>query len=334
MSFVALTLEGEDMLTADDSAVTGLLTAGSVPVDLVSAVPFPIDRAIKILPQAELTLLAPEDYVPAATGGLTIFDGYLPPQLPSGTALILPSLESDPVGTPSLVVRRTVQIPPNALAYPVQDEPLLADIDFSGVRWGEVAVLDSIPPGYDPLLTVSDSGGINRPVLLRGSEGNTQVLVLLADLSEGNFTRHPAFPLLMNNIVNNINRAPLPLSQPAGMDLKLPPASQLQSVEVTLPSGETSGRLMTWSPDYADTTLPGAYQLALEMPDGRMLTQIVGVNAGDPVESDLEPQAWVKDISEEAASVIDSDTRVLDLVPYLILLGCLTLIGEAVLSWR
>jgi hypothetical protein len=334
--YLALALDGEDVLPVDDRAVIGLAAIGSVGVDLVADAFFPLDRAVAVLPQVRLTRIEPEDYVPGISGGLTIFRGFLPDSLPGGTALILPP-PIPAIGNPDLThlgYGGTVSIPANGITQMLQGEALLQAIDFSGVRWEKVRVLDSIPEGYEILLSVVDAEGVSRPILLRGREGNTRILLLLADLTAGNFSGHPAFPLLINQIVAGVDQVALPAALPLGSAIVLPAAAQLESLEIKFPTGGSTDRLTDWPETYTDTTAPGVYEFALELPDGRILSQVVGLNAGSPLESDLTPQAWSVEAREAAPPPPVEEDRLLDLSPWLLALGILVLLGEAVVAWR
>jgi hypothetical protein len=334
--YIQLTLEGSDALPADDQAVFGLTGSGTSAVDLVAEKPFPLDRAVGVIPEVQLTQIPPESYGPGGSGGLTIFRDFIPIQLPAGTTLILPP-PVEAIENPDLRHLGAwdfASIPANAVTQTVRDEPLLMDLDFGGVRWERVILLQSLPEGYEVLLSVADRTGVSRPVLLRGREGSTTVLMLLADLSAGNFVGHPAFPLLIHHMVESVNQAALPGALSLGSGLGLPGPSQAQSLTLTPPMGEPTGRLLEWPEVYTETTHPGVYRLSLELPDGQVVSQVVGINAGDPIESGLSPAGWAADVESESLDVDEETGRILDLAPWLLALGILALLGEAVLSWR
>ncbi len=334
--FVRLFLEGSDGLPADDHAVFGLGSSGTVAVDLVADTPFPLDRAVGVIPSVRFSLIPPEAYSAGGSAGLTIFRTFLPAQLPAGLALVFPP-QVESIGNPDLRHLGAwdyASIPANAVTQTVWEERLLVDVDFSGVRWERLVLLESLPQGYEVLLSVADQTGVSRPILLRGREGSTTVLLLLADLTAGNFAGHPAFPLLIHHIVESANQASLPGALKLGSRLTLPGPAQVESLTVIPPSGVSTGRLLEWPEIYSETVAPGAYHFSLELPDGQIVSQVVGLNAGDPVESSLSSSTWIATAESKPTEALDGEGQILDLTPWLLALGLLVLLGEAVLSWR
>jgi hypothetical protein len=139
--------------------------------------------------------------------------------------------------------------------------------------------------------------------------------------------------LLINNIIESVRRAPLPTTLLTGQTLSLPPAGEYHAIHMTLP-GSTQSVDITGTDLWTQTLQPGAYQLALEDLAGRQITQIVGVNAGDEIESDLAPRDWV--LSTSTAPSVDTvaAAQPFDLLPWLLGLAGLCLFLEAILAWR
>jgi len=326
-------LTGGDALPEDDTATTGLAVGSKARVTLVADQPAPLQQAVDAAQAADLQVVKPADYSPVALADLTIFRGALPATWPEGTVLLVePTSAPQDSPTQAFVVQDKTDIPVDAPVQ-VKDDALLSGIDFSGVRWGSAWKLAAMPEGFETLVAASDTQGQTVPLLLSGQTRGTHILLLLADLNSGNLTRHPAFPLLINNIIESVRRAPLPTTLLTGQTLSLPPAGEYHAIHMTLP-GSTQSVDITGTDLWTQTLQPGAYQLALEDLAGRQITQIVGVNAGDEIESDLAPRDWV--LSTSTAPSVDTvaAAQPFDLLPWLLGLAGLCLFLEAILAWR
>jgi hypothetical protein len=347
-SSLSASLSGGDDLPEDDAAVIGLQPGGKVRVALVAEDPAPFEQALRAVPEVDLQVISPQDYTPEEDGharDLTIFRGYLPPAWPQGPVLVAEPPEQAGSGADSnLQVRGTAPLPSNApLQFPASD-PLLAEVDFSGVRWSQVLTLSAIPGGFVALLQAGDV-----PILLRGEFQNqgsspTQAWVLLADLQRGNFTKHPAFPIMMAKFALEANQSPLPASIQAGDPLRLPPPGAAQSLQVIPPDGSPAGFQQEWPSVWNETLDPGLYRVILEGAGGQSSETIVGVQAGDASESDLRPRSWTQaalgsensapTASPPAAMDPSAGKRPLDLLPWLMAAALVIMLVEAALAWR
>jgi Ca-activated chloride channel family protein len=350
-------LSGGDTLSEDDAATIGLSSTGKARVTLVSTAPYPLKQALAAAASAETPeIVLPADYSPAGQVDLTVFRGALPVAWPDGTVLLVEPTQA-PENSPALawVTQEKFPIPANALLEVKNGEPLLAGLDFGGVRWGEAWKLAALPSGFEVLLAASDAQGQSVPLLVRGWSGGTRILALLVDLKAGNFSKHPAFPLLINNLVESVRRAPLAVTIRTGQLLILPPAGEYRSVRIIPPeasyssgnseasiAGKSEAFSGTWPAVWAQTLEPGGYRLELEDMAGRQLVQVVGVNAGDETESDLSPRTWVSAQASRAAAgsavhpggISTGVQEPLNLAPWLAGLAGLLLLLEAGLAWR
>src|SRR5690606_2928231 len=122
-----------------------------------------------------------------------------------------------------------------------------------------------------------------------------------------NFTRHPAFPVLVANLVFAPGQGLLPETLYTGQPLPLPAEAQAPLLRLT-PAGAgstvtgaqsvtfNSGRPARWD----DTLQPGVYTLTIDGLPGGPVTQQVGVNAGAAVESDLQARPWTGSVQGDA----------------------------------
>ncbi len=320
-SHATVVLEGGDALSQDDAASIGLTRPDSLRVALVSESPDPLVRAIQASPNVDLTVLRPEEYVPGSAYDLVVFRGYLPPRWPGGSVLVFEPPAGSPIlASQGLTAIRTLPVP--------RPDPLLADIDFSGVRWTQAWEIDPLPPGLEPVYTAGD-----LPLIARGQVGLTRLSLLLPDLNSGNFTRHPAFPVLMANALMLAADTSLPAQIRSGQPLPLPAGQRYPSIRVQTPDGEPIRFAVPRPADWRSTLLPGPYHLELTDLNGASTTFTVGVNAGDPEESNLLLQSPLPG-SAGPFTPGTSQQQDLSLQPWLLALAALLMIMEAWFAWR
>ena len=318
---VSVLLEGQDALPADDQASLGQSRPGALRVALVSDNPDPVDRAIQVAPNTELTYIQPADYIPGSPFDLVVFRGYLPPRWPGGAVLILePPADSELLGPAALRTITSVPVP--------RPDPILTDVDFSGVRWSEVWDLNELPDGMEPILL---SAG--RPLIARGRIGLTQVSLLLPDLESGNFTRHPAFPVLVANIVSAAGDGTLSGRIAVGSALELPDAAVVPRIVIAPPEGRAVELDGNRAPAWAGTSLPGLYLLTMTDLNGAMTEAYIGVNSGDLSESDLNLRADLQPSVEPAGTSVTEQVDV-SLQPWFLAAALVLLFLEGYLAWR
>jgi hypothetical protein len=271
-----------------------------------------------------LRILPPKDYLPGMAFDLFVFQGWLPEAWPPGVVVVI-----EPPKDSSLLPVRGLE---NVRSLPVPaTDPLLADVDFSGVRWSKVWALEALPEGFESLLQAD-----RLSLLARGRAGFSQVYLLLPDLRSGNLTRHPTFPVLLANLVQSVGKVTLPTSLPAGEALPLPPPEGYPRLRILPPTGEAVTLAANRPAVWPDTLEPGIYRLDLTDLDGRVHSVAVGVNAGDAIESAIGPQAWTAGPADGTltASAPVETVRTVNLMPWLVGLAVLFLILEARLAWR
>src|SRR5690606_21230616 len=136
-------------------------------------------------------------------------------------------------------------------------------VDLGGVRWGQATVLEPVPDDFEPLLQAG-----TMPLLLRGVRRGGAVFLLLADLESGNLARHPAFPVLVANLVPGATRDGPPPPPNTGAPLPLPAAAAFPQVRLALPGGETVLFNEQRPVAFMQTLEPGLYQMELTSASG------------------------------------------------------------------
>lgn len=311
-----------DKLNEDNIASVGLQHTEVIRVGLVTDEPDPIDRALNSIEGVELRILSPEEYIVGMPFDFVIFRGYLPDEWPSGTVLVF-----DPPATNNLL---EIEGSENITSVVVpDDDSLLSDIDFSGVRWSNAWGLSEIPEGFKPTLQTAD-----LPIFLQGKIEASHINIFLADLKEGNFTQHPSFPVFIAGLVSAIGKIPLPTHLALDDELIIPNSIDYPIVRIVSPEGDSvefqEDRPGVWQ----EALEPGVYTFELFDFSGVQYNFATGVNAGGKEESDIRPQKWAADqasLSDEGQTIVNQE---INLMPWLLSLAIVLLFLEARLAWR
>lgn len=348
---LTVALNGRDRLPQDDSASTGLQPGGNIQITLVAENPDSLQQAFLAVPRVDLQVLTPAEFIHSAdrrSPDLTVLRGFVPETWPKGkTFLVEPP--NDWRAAEGVTRTASVQrnVPTNApLLFPNPD-PLLIGVDFSGVRWSKAWSPVTFPEGFVILMQAGE-----MPLLLRGQSDllgeNTPLWVLLADLSHGNFTKHPAFPILMANLVESAAQSPLSGSLKTGETIWLPASNEARSWRIFAPGAAPVELEVDGPRQWTQTGEPGIYRFVHYGQDGRPVEFIAGINAGDEIESDLHLRVTEIALSNTAPGSdpaqgeqpvtglnrTDQSRRQIDLLPWLLGVAILFLLLEARLAWR
>ncbi len=315
-------LEGSDDLPADDRASLGLNAPPALTVALVATDPAPVDRALAALPHLTVQPMSPADYLPGSPFDLVIFKDTLPPEKPTSNALILFSRTENP----------TAISPDQILTSP---HPFLIGLDFTGLR--NLQRSTATLPAWladDPLPTLLEAEG--HPLLQHGQTGQTQTTLLSLDLASGNLTQHPAFIILLNNILAYYQNT-LPDQMATGETLHIPTGTGAVIFPPETSSTPQDGdavKLSSACPcTFPDTRTPGLYRLDLVDTGGSAQTYWIGINAGSLPESDITPNQF--SVSGSQASVVPSTLEEpIQLAPSLLALAIVLFFLEAYLAWK
>ncbi len=269
-------LETDDPLPLDDVAWAVRAGGGQRRVLLVTPGNLFLERALAMLPEVELTRIAPDQPLPeeghdtSRPYDLVVVDGPITATLPSGNLWVIgPYGGSTEVFTNTQVVRTAT------------DDPILRYVD-----WDEVHVLQAWrveePPGARVLIEAE--GG---PLLMVAERPEGRLAVLTFDLHDSDLPLRVAFPILVANLTGWL----LP-SGGAGEAAALRPGDPLpirsmpeaDRVEVVGPGGEIRDPT-----DPADRV--GVYRADHLAADGTLLrSDLFAVNLFDAAESDIGPR--------------------------------------------
>jgi Ca-activated chloride channel homolog len=329
-TLVTVALAFPDNAYFDDQYSVGMIQEDKVSVLVVADDPGPIAQAVKSVPEATLRTLLPSDYSPHNHADLTIFRQFIPERPPRGmTLLVDPPLRSNGNSTWAPLIKDKQEIP-ILNAHPVLiKDPLLLNLELNNISWKNIWSPDSVPDGYEPMIHVS-----GHPLLLRSRQENVTVLVLLDDLTSGNFTSHPAFPLFFSNLIRSTREKYVSSSLLTGEPIWLPSSNAFRSLVLTLPDGKDQRLSGDWPAFWFDTTTPGPYHIQAEDPEGRIFTFLTGVNAYDPEESNIQKQLWVTDKQSTSIRSSEGSKQPVELLPWLLVSALFLLFFEAFLAWR
>ncbi len=321
-SIVLVEFADRDSLPGDDIARVVINESSPVQVAIVADVPSPLDRAVNAVQDTQLEIFAPDEFQPPRAFDLTIFRGVLPESLPVGYVLVV-----DPPIDNSFFA---IEEPQPILDLPTMvDDKLLEGISLNGLRWERAWAIASLPEGFSVLMAAGE-----QPLLLGGTIGASEVVVLLPVLEEGNFTRHPAFPIFIANLVKASAGFSLPGQLAAGQPLPLPGAERYPSVRLTTPDDQDIEYSAPRPAEYLSTQMPGIYSLETDDLKGITRSLQVAVNAGSALESNLSGVGWAQALADASNPETVRAEGQTDLTPWLLTVAVILLVLEAWRAWR
>jgi Ca-activated chloride channel family protein len=313
-SLVDVRIEVLDALAADNSASSVLVQGDEfgLRILLVSEVPTELQRALAVLPGAQVTTMS---YAEAAATqledafDLVVYEHTLPPnEMPNvPTLLVFP----EPDGR-----FPTDGVMANPVAERVRaQDPLMRGVELAGVTFGQTPIYT-----LDATSTEIVGGG-EGPLIFRGTSEAGEPFILLAfNIAESNIARRVAFPILIANVAAELAPSPLPSSAALGDPLSYRPHSGAATVRFTPPTGQpvdldvsvqsdaeaTNGTLDVVT--FADTGQPGRYEVVeLDAQGNGIGGGRFVVNAGHTRESDLTPNAALPATLAEAGGGAGGD---------------------------
>ncbi len=152
-----------DSLPADNQAWALRPRPPASDVLLVSAGNGFLEKSLNLLPNMKLFKVAPAQYAPSESYGLTVLDAYLPAQLPPGNLLIFA-----PPDSPLVPVSGTIQYP--AIGQIEVNHPLMRFVDLSGTHIA--AAQRIVTPPWALVLVRATTGEPSYSRVKRAGEGS------------------------------------------------------------------------------------------------------------------------------------------------------------------
>ncbi|MGN6758433.1 MAG: vWA domain-containing protein, partial [Thermomicrobiales bacterium] len=276
---------GTDALPFDNEAQVVTRDVEQRRVLLVSDNPGDLGRALAAQPGVVLTTVPAGAYNSDQAYDLTVFDHFLPTALPRGGVLLV----SPPPD--ALLLPRTGASETPAITRANRASPLLAGVDLSGLTFAPGPVYQ-LPDWANEVV-----GSAQGPLILAGNLKGRDVVALTFDLAGSSLPRRLAFPILIGNIVTELQTHRVPATTALGQGVLLEPVAGTQSVQLRDPGGATRDLPLTQTSGgppsvYVEPDTPGLYALIERDSSGAVILQeSFAVNGGDPVASNLRAVA-------------------------------------------
>lgn len=314
--------KGANLLTVDDRAWALRPRAPASDVLLVSDGNGFLERALALLPNMKLFKVAPAQYTPMGSYSLTIFDGYLPAQLPQGNMLIFA-----PPTSPLIPVSGTIQYP--VIGQVEVNDPLMRFVDLSGVHIAEAQRLTT--PAWAREIVRATTG---EPLIIAGETGGRRVVAVAFDLHRSDLPLQVAFPILTANLVEWLRPSTsvgagqsVTPGEPVSITL-LPEADE---VAVTAPGGKvtTLRPSGSGSMSFAGTDDLGIYRVE-QREQGQTLGEMeaFAANLFDREESDIAPRPDLALTGTGPAPPAGTTTRPMEIWPWVLLASLALLSAE------
>lgn len=314
---VTATLSPHDALAVDDSATVAAQPGRTYRVELVTAHDVFLDRALRLRPDIALTTVTPDHYRPDPGVDMWVFDGFLPPSLPTQPHWVVAPPSSAALGVGDVVAGGH---PRAATAT----DPVVSGIDLSSVHVARTRDLRTSTFGR--AVIESEAGPL---LLVRDSAPRAALLGF--DIHDSDLPLRNAFPLL----VNRVSRFLLPEDVAArehgpGDLVQITPQNGVTAVTVTRPDGNSTalsaepGRTLT----FGDTDEVGLYAVREPRAGGQAaLVSHFAVNAFDPLRSSIAPHSHLDLSGTATAAAVPAPAAQQDIWPWLaaLLLAVLTL---------
>jgi Ca-activated chloride channel family protein len=279
--FLHARLISQDAMTIDHEAWS--IVGGSIHghVLLVTKGNSYLKAALRLQSNIDLYMTTPAQYVNTGLYDLTVFDGFVPPVLPSGAVFFInPPAGSYPFGT-SGPQTRVSQISAG------NDEiNLLNNVDLSSIHTLQLSHVLKPALWAQPIITSPET-----PLLIAGELNNKRIAALGFDLHDSDLPLQPAFPILINNMVNWFLPPPVPGDGQvtAGEPVTIQAWPGADQVTITSPDQQatTVGPPFPVEP-YDRTNQIGIYQVTQRV-HGQTLQGAFTVNLFDPSQSNLAP---------------------------------------------
>lgn len=189
-------LDVDDALAVDNRAAALLPSRPPLPVNLVGESPnLFLSGGLSAIPRVQLTP-SQQAITPRPAGGIAVFHRLVPAELPDGPLLFIDPQQDAPFWK----LGRPVEQP--VVAQQHAQSPLLAHVRLTNVTLPGARRLNMIADST-PLLTTTD-GSVVMAALLDTSDplATRRVVVLSAQLDDGDLPLRVAFPVMMTNVVN------------------------------------------------------------------------------------------------------------------------------------
>ena len=311
---VDLTLTPHDVFPADDSATAVLRPPQTYNVTLVTAKNLYLQRALGLRPDVAVNVVAPSAYKFDPTVDMYVFDGFLPPSLPSVPYWITAPPKDSHLGTGDEVV-------PGAPRPEAAGDPLLTDVDLTGVHIAQTRDLRASQFGR----SVMDSSV--GPLLMVG-DNSPRTALLGFDLHQSDLPLKTGFPILVDHISHFLLPGSAETERHSPGDIvPLITGAGSSSATVQKPDGSRSDIAVVGDAAvYDGTDQLGLYHVAAK--GGHDLNTEFVINLFDPLRSNLQQPPPLKITPAPGAPTPTASESTAEWWPWIALLVLALLAGE------
>ena len=240
-----------------------------------------LEASLRLLPNIDLFETTPAKYVNGGNFDLTVFDGFVPSNLPSGAIfLVNPPIDSNVFG------KSGAEVSISHISAGIDNQLLLNQVDLSSIH----VVRRShqlIPASWmQPVIVTPET-----PLLIAGEQNNRRIGVLSFDLHDSDLPLQPSFPILIYNLVNWF--LPLPVAGNAQVAPDAPVTIQAWPGATRISITGPGQQPVTVAPPFPVTTFTntdstGIYAVT-QYTQNQELHGSFAVNLFDPLQSNLVP---------------------------------------------
>jgi hypothetical protein len=275
-------IEQPDALALDNAAWVVLGGQRATRVLLVTDGNAFLERALELRPGLSVVRASPADYAEPAGSApydLVVLDGFIPPTLPAfGSLLVV-----DPPAS-SALANVGDELPVPSIRPSGDGSPLLANVALDTIHINRTRRLD-LPAWADAIVETPDT-----PLLIAGERQGQRAAVLGFDLHQSDLPLQPAFPVLVQNLLDWLvpgGGVASPMIR-AGQTEGLVAIPNAQSIEVVAPDGRrTSVAPPLPPPPFDGTDKPGLYTVVQRDTSGAQVASTFAANFFEPEESHL-----------------------------------------------
>jgi Ca-activated chloride channel family protein len=242
-----------------------------------------LEASLRLQPNIALFETTPTKYANVGNFDLTVFDGFVPSNLPSGAIFFV-----NPPTDASVFGKSGAEIHISHISEGSDNQNLLHQVDLSSIHVVRKSHQLSPAAWMQPIIVTPET-----PLLIAGEQDNRRIGVLSFDLHDSDLPLQPTFPILMYNLVNWF--LPLPVPGNAQVAPDTPVTIQAwpgaKSITIIGPDQQT----ITVAPPFPvaafnNTDKTGIYSVT-QITQKQQLHGAFAVNLFDPLQSRLTPSA-------------------------------------------
>ncbi len=279
-----------DPLPFDNEAYIVTRDASQGRILLVSDNPGELNRALTAQAGAAVTTVSTQAFNTSQQYDLTVFDRFVPSELPRGGVLLVNPATSQQAASTLLPTTGTTEQAPKVVRLD-RESAILSGVDLSGLAFAPTPIYNL--PTWATEVVGSEKG----PLILAGNRDGREIVAVTFDLAASGLTKKLAFPILIGNIVDRLQTHRVPTDAPLGVGVLMEPVAGTSAMQLREPSGVTRDlelRPSVGGAPTAFTTLdqPGLYAVIERDRNGAtILQESFAVNGGDTVSSNLRAVA-------------------------------------------